>query len=319
MQCPICRNIHGGECATEASSGDWLGFQCQICGRFRITRSAFEDYFENSHDWLSPIQHIALAHRIRTSRASPVPVISTYWIEHARGELLLPTPAQQATNAIRYIGERQRSNGTKLDRLPIDFFTIIGAPSPEMAGEIVRELGLRGQLTATESSAMGRPTDFLSVNLSLSGWESYELEQRGKSAGSLGFIAMKFGDVALDRLVAEVLKPGIQSAIGYRVVDLRDVSQAGLIDNILRAQIRDSAFVLVDLTHDNSGAYWEAGYAEGLGKPVIYLCERSKFDAAKTHFDTNHSTTVIWEEDAEASFLEQLVATVRRSLNLFDG
>ena len=52
--------------------------------------------------------------------------------------------------------------------------------------------------------------------------------------------------------------------------------------------------MLVDLTHDNSGAYWEAGYAEGLGKPVIYICEQTKFDSAKTHFDTNHSTTIMW-------------------------
>ena len=38
--------------------------------------------------------------------------------------------------------------------------------------------------------------------------------------------------------------------------------------------IRDAKFVIADLTHDNNGAYWEAGYAEGLGKPVIYICEK---------------------------------------------
>jgi nucleoside 2-deoxyribosyltransferase len=78
------------------------------------------------------------------------------------------------------------------------------------------------------------------------------------------------------------------------------VSRAGVIDNILRAQICDAAFVLVDLTHDNTGAYWEAGYAEGLNTPVIYLCEQAKFDMAKTHFDTRTRS------DA-----------ARRSLNLF--
>jgi len=35
----------------------------------------------------------------------------------------------------------------------------------------------------------------------------------------------------------------------------------------------------------NPGAYWEAGYAEGLGKPVIYTCEEAKFVEA-SHFDT---------------------------------
>ena len=84
-----------------------------------------------------------------------------------------------------------------------------------------------------------------------------------------------------------------------------------------REKIRDAAFVLVDLTHENSGAYWEAGYAEGLGKPVLYICERAKFEAAKTHFDTNHLTTVLWEAHKPHEFIEQLIATLRRSLNLF--
>ena len=105
--------------------------------------------------------------------------------------------------------------------------------------------------------------------------------------------------------------------LGYELIDLRDVARAGVIDNLLRAQIRDAAFVLVDLTHDNPGAYWEAGYAEGRGKPVLYLCEKTKFDAARTHFDTNHSTTVIWSTDARDTFCSELTATLRRSLDLF--
>lgn len=101
------------------------------------------------------------------------------------------------------------------------------------------------------------------------------------------------------------------------MVDMRSVARAGVIDNLMRAQIRDSAFVLADLTHDNLGAYWEAGFAEGIGKPVIYLCEQTKFEEAKTHFDTNHSTTVVWSDEDHDRFLSELIATLRRSLNLF--
>jgi nucleoside 2-deoxyribosyltransferase len=98
---------------------------------------------------------------------------------------------------------------------------------------------------------------------------------------------------------------------------MRDVARAGIIDNIMREQIRDAAFLVADLTHDNYGAYWEAGYAEGLGKPVIYLCEKSKFKAAPPHFDTNHCTTVLWQSDEIEEFKKAIVATLRRSLNLF--
>jgi len=130
---------------------------------------------------------------------------------------------------------------------------------------------------------------------------------------------MKFGDPVLDPFVKDIVKPAVKGGIGYDLVDMRNVARAGIIDNIMRAQIRDAAFVIVDLTHDNSGAYWEAGYAEGLGKPVIYICEKSKFEDAKTHFDTNHCTTVLWSPEDMDSFSQELVATLRRSLNLFPG
>ena len=69
--------------------------------------------------------------------------------------------------------------------------------------------------------------------------------------------------------------------------------------------------------HDNSGAYFEAGFAEGAKIPVIYICEETKFNRDKTHFDTNHNTTVIWKTGDEPDFCKNLIATIRRSLNLF--
>src|SRR3546814_13013794 len=106
-------------------------------------------------------------------------------------------------------------------------------------------------------------------------------------------MAMKFGDATLEALVEDVIKPEVAAALSYTVVDLRNVSRAGVLDNLMREQIRDAAFILVDLTHDNAGAYWQEGYAEGLGKQVIYLCERGKFDTHKTHLDTNHVHTAL--------------------------
>ena len=114
--------------------------------------------------------------------------------------------------------------------------------------------------------------------------------------------------------VCDVLRPAVEKSSGYKLHDMNDLSKAGVIDNIMRIAVRDAKFVLVDLTHDNNGAYWEAGYAEGLGKPVIYLCEQGKFDAEKTHFDTNHCTTVPWDRNDEEDFKSRLTATLNRSL-----
>ena len=156
----------------------------------------------------------------------------------------------------------------------------------------------------------------LGVNLTLKGWERYEQEKRGEFEGNYGFIAMQFDDHDLDVFVRDVVKPAVKKGTGYDLVDMRDVARAGIIDDIMRVQIRDSAFVIADLTHDNHGAYWEAGYAEGLGKPVIYICEKTKFEDASTHFDTNHCTTVPWSRSDPDGFRQKLIATLRRSLDL---
>ena len=127
---------------------------------------------------------------------------------------------------------------------------------------------------------------------------------------------MQFNEPTLDNFVRDVVKPTIQTTLGYDLVDMRDVSRAGIIDNIMRMQIRGAAFVIFDLTHGNKGAYWEAGYAEGLGKPVVYICERDVFEENGTHFDTNHCTTVVWSADDHNAFSDSLIATLRRSLDL---
>lgn len=80
-------------------------------------------------------------------------------------------------------------------------------------------------------------------------------------------------------------------------------------------------FLLAELTHNNAGAYWEAGFAEGLGKPVIYLCRKDLFDdkSKGTHFDTNHHLTVVWKAekmDEAARRLKDNSRNISRRLNM---
>jgi nucleoside 2-deoxyribosyltransferase len=273
---------------------------------------------------VSPVQRAALSHAIRVQEHGPVPRLTSDWIDRFFADATLPGVDVQVGNIIRMVGERMSSTGESHDLAGAADAARVGAFSRRRMDDLVSELVESGTLKVIDmgmsiSTGDSRIVQPASYGLTLQGWERFERERHGKLAGNYGFIALKFGDADLDELVDKTIKPALLRETGYRVVDLRNVARAGVIDNILREQIRDAAFVLVDLTHDNAGAYWEAGYAEGLGKPVIYLCERAKFDRAKTHFDTNHCTTVMWAADAIEDFERALVATVRRSLNLFES
>jgi nucleoside 2-deoxyribosyltransferase len=64
------------------------------------------------------------------------------------------------------------------------------------------------------------------------------------------------------------------------------------------------------LSDSNAGAYWEAGFAEGLGKPVIYICKA----AAEMHFDTDHRHTVRWDLSDLDQAAKKLKAVIRNTL-----
>lgn len=227
------------------------------------------------------------------------------------------SPAVQAMNLIRYIGDQVSESGKPISHLP-KISAEIGAPSDEFFEQLVEELFKRDIIKMTQlSSWTSSQSRFAGVNLTLDGWKQYEAEKRGEFDGNDGFLAMEFGKPELESFVRDVVKPAVKEDLSCDLVDMRDVGRAGLIDNNMRVQIRDAKFVIVDLTHDNNGAYWEAGYAEGLGKPVIYICEKEKFETKKTHFDTNHCTTVPWSKsrDKDEEFRRELTATIRRSLD----
>lgn len=315
--CLICKNAEGATCVRSKPAGfDGHQYECDSCGRFRLTRS-LEVSLEAGGIALERVQQAALSHIVRVrSDAEEVVTLFTYNFDRFQAIPELPSPIQQAKNAIRIIGEYETRTGEHFKELPASFFAQIGAVSRTRAVELCKELLVAKLIRVKDEADTLKTNNFARCALTFSGWERYEAERLGRLAGDYGFIAMKFGDPVLDGFLVNAIKPAIES-LSFRLIDMRDAARAGIIDDIMRVTIRDSAFVLVDLTHDNYGAYWEAGFAEGIGKPVIYLCEKAKFDTRGTHFDTNHLTTVPWDVADAGDFSKRLIATLRNTLKLF--
>lgn len=66
--------------------------------------------------------------------------------------------------------------------------------------------------------------------------------------------------------------------------------------------------MVVDLTHKNNGAYFEEGYAMGVGKPVIQLCQ----EETKLHFDIAQKNTIMWKiiDDIPSLLCNRIQATI---------
>ncbi|MCM1269913.1 MAG: hypothetical protein NC122_01425 [Faecalibacterium sp.] len=129
--------------------------------------------------------------------------------------------------------------------------------------------------------------------------------QRNTANGKNVLVAMKFGDDT--KALREAIRTGIQKS-GYVAVFIDEVQHNDFITPELLKHIKDSKFVVVDLTHQNNGAYFEEGYAMGLGKPVIQLCKQD----IQLHFDIAQKNTIMWatEDDIPERLLNRIIATI---------
>jgi hypothetical protein len=227
----------------------------------------------------------------------------------------LPTPKQQADAFIRWIGDNQQNQFLPASSTITALAALIGLPIP------ITENGDATSLTwlTDEMKHFAFYNSHITtrgqvrLQLTTKGWDEYEKLKRINSESRTAFIAMKFGDELLDRVVQTCFKPAVTLA-GFELRKLTDEQPAGLIDDQIRAALISARFVIADLTRGSHGAYWEAGFAEGLGLPVIYTCEKMVWQEKQTHFDTNHLMTIVWEESALPTAGNLLVATIRATL-----
>ncbi|MCL2888277.1 MAG: hypothetical protein FWF35_03090 [Elusimicrobia bacterium] len=256
------------------------------------------------------------------------------------------TPQQQLNNLVLYIGE-STFMGDSLTVIPSykDEYKSTYKAAREFSRVIAlcgfsNQVGLRTALAHLETKGLIKGDKnrvdwereaFLTFALTFDGWNLYEELKRGKVDSNIAFMAMQFNNKDLEKFY----KAYIQTAVGqtgFRIKRIDEEQRAGLIDAHLRLEISRSRFVISDLTDENNGAYWEAGYAEGLGRPVIYIYDERKHeqeqkDKSKTdgaicsycnrkiknapHFDTNHHLTIFWNPEKPDEFVKKLKETIR--------
>ena len=77
-------------------------------------------------------------------------------------------------------------------------------------------------------------------------------------------------------------------------------------------EIKQSKFVVADLTGNRSGVYYEAGYAEALGKEVIVTWKKVDEKEDQPHFDIAQKNMIRWdnEDDLYTDLVKRIKATV---------
>jgi hypothetical protein len=127
------------------------------------------------------------------------------------------------------------------------------------------------------------------------------------AVSSQGFVAMSF-DPGLVAAWTNGFEPAIRAA-GYAPLRIDAKEFVGGISDEIMAEIRRSRFVVADYTQQRNGVYFEAGFALGLGLPVIPTCQADEI--GQLHFDIRHLNTLAWSKpDDLAVKLSQRISGV---------
>ena len=131
------------------------------------------------------------------------------------------------------------------------------------------------------------------------------------SSSKICFVAMWFDQTMDDIYNYGIYKP--ISDLGYEVVRVDKKQHNERIDAKIFELISQSRFLVADFSGNRSGVYYEAGFAHGLGIPVVHTCRSDWF--GKLHFDVKTINTIEYSESQ--GLAEQLTKRVAATIGSY--
>lgn len=284
VACPVCRLPIA---RIFDQRGDHLFFECQRCGRFSITGTA----------------HAVLERRQRSPRHL---ASASGWVREQRGveigerdvdslaDIRAPSVAERAEKLLVELDRRARRTGARVSVTSDPEWLAITWSSEAREVEYLLFDYLRDERNSVDvvashlNESQRLPAE---VRITPKGYAQLDALTQVRGTTSIGFCAMWF-DSALDGAWTEAIGPAIAAA-GYDARRLDRHEHNNRIDDEVIANIRKSRFLVADLTGHRGGVYFEAGFALGLGLPVIWTVREG--DADSIHFDNRQYNFIRWE------------------------
>jgi hypothetical protein len=308
--CPIC--LHPDVRLAADDRLDAFHIRCAVCGQHLISNTALGTLRRN----MTTIERARLAFGL--SKVPPSQLVGSSFLEQLGESSKLPGAMECIDNLVIHFAETVPIGGI-LDKGANALQAAIGATDAAAALWVVQEAINAGLLSTNSSFHIEDPAARRPLRLTAAGWARHAELMRDGVGSRHAFMAMDFKQADIAELLDKHLKPNVERRINFELRTTNHAQKtAGLIDSRMRVELRTSRFVVCDLTHNNRGAYWEAGFAEGIGRPVFYLCRQdvleSKDPEIRPHFDIAHQAIVKWDLANPGPAVDELVAMIRATL-----
>ncbi len=120
------------------------------------------------------------------------------------------------------------------------------------------------------------------------------------------FIACAFGHSDIDDLCGRHLLPA-SARLGYKPIRVDMSEPYRTITELMIREITEAAAIFADLTYARQSVYFEVGYAQGLGIPLILSCRKDhmngKKDEQRVHFDLQQYKISYWTIGDDGNFV----------------
>ena len=142
-------------------------------------------------------------------------------------------------------------------------------------------------------------------------------EKRKNQESKKVFVAMWFNE-KVDFIYEQAVEPAIREC-NYEPERIDRVEHNNIIDDEIIANIKQSKFIIADFTAEKDkprgGVYYEAGFADGLGIPVIFTCRKDLIENKEIHFDLEHRNFIWWEENKMEDFKKKLINRIKATID----
>jgi len=285
---------------------------CPVCGKYNLTDMAIQVHRkrkDNFHIISGITRNFYELHK----QTDGVFVIKGEMIDDDakfRAHFLNRAPKnvrEKALLLLRYIHSKSNYPNHEVVVNPREDYPICFCKNAEELTLYIDHLSNSGDIKALKT------TETYSLSLTMEGWQKIERLDEPNIESKQAFVAMWFDD-SMNNIFEKGICPlgdeKDKSYIGFKMLRIDQKPFNDKICDHIIAEIKQSRFMIADCTELRPAVFFEAGYAMGLGLPVIFTCKDGT--DIKKCFDTDHYNHIVWKDadDLKNKLKDRILATI---------
>lgn len=315
--CPVCRTPNVAHSGAGSNTSE---IHCPRCGRFQIQTLA-ETQLMNSPPAFPPL-HLLSGLCRNTWETLGEKVLITVdlfksWTELDKAaRIVVPRDTDLVTKGdylLKYLRRRSKTMADTVALTPSELAVGFCSNKNELLF-CLRYLSDKGMIEEDAAAARKGPQGGggLAYRLTPAGWAALDSAAASSAMPPVAAVSLTL-ERESDALWTQGFSAGLQAA-GFTAARVDSREHANKITDELIVDVRRASIVVADLTGQPALAYFEAGLALGLGKPVFWTCEENEARDKKLGLETRQYVVTPWARDKPEDFARRLAQRIEAAL-----